>query len=59
MNFTQSKDGRLLASYENVRGQVELDMRLGGRYRFAGEGMKQYAENSAKKLSGDAYGSRR
>jgi hypothetical protein len=50
MSFTQSKDERLLAFYENVRGQVELDMRSGGRYRFAGEGVKQYAENLREEI---------
>jgi hypothetical protein len=48
--LTQSKDGRLLAFYENVREQVELDMRLGGRYRFAGEGMKQSAEKLREEI---------
>ena len=44
MNFSQMKDERILAFYENVRRQVEIDLRSGGRYRFAGEGVKQYAE---------------
>jgi len=44
MNFSQSKDERLLTFYENVRKQVELDKKAGARYRFAGEGVKQYAE---------------
>jgi hypothetical protein len=44
MNFKQSKDERLLAFYENVRKQVELDKNAGGRYRLAGEGVKQYAD---------------
>ncbi len=50
MSFSQSKDERLLAFYENVRGQVELDMRSGGRYRFAGEGVKQYAEKLREEI---------
>jgi hypothetical protein len=41
MNFSCSKDERLLAFYENVRRQVEMDMRSGGRHRFAGDGVKQ------------------
>ena len=41
MNFSQAKDERLLAFYENIRRQVDLDTRAGGRYRFAGEGVKQ------------------
>lgn len=50
VNFTQSKNERLLAFYENVRGQVELDKRSGGRYRFAGEGVKQYAEKLREEI---------
>jgi hypothetical protein len=44
MNFSQTQDERLLAFYENVRRQVDLDMRAGGRYRLAGDGVKQYAD---------------
>ena len=44
MNFSQMKDERILAFYENVRRQVELDKSAGGKYRFAGEGVKEYAE---------------
>jgi hypothetical protein len=43
MNFSQTKDERLLAFYENIRRQVHLDMQAGGRYRLIGEGVKQYA----------------
>jgi hypothetical protein len=43
MNFTQTKDERLLAFYENIRQQVVLDIQAGGRYRLVGEGVKQYA----------------
>ena len=50
MNFSQSKDERLLAFYENVRRQVELDGRSGSQYRFAGEGVKQYAENLREEI---------
>lgn len=50
MSFAQSKDERLLAFYENVRGQVELDMRSGSRYRFAGDGVKQYAEKHREEI---------
>ena len=49
-NFSQSKDERLLAFYDNVRHQVELDNRSGGRYRFAGEGVKQYAERLREEM---------
>jgi len=50
MNFSQSKDERLLAFYENVRRQVHMDMQAGGRYRFAGEGVKQYAEQLREEM---------
>ena len=50
MNFSQMKDERLLAFYENVRQQVELDQRAGGRYRFAGPGVKEYAERLREEM---------
>ena len=50
MNLSQSKDERLLAFYENVREQVELDKRAGGRYRFAGDGVKQYADRLREEI---------
>jgi hypothetical protein len=50
MSSTQSKDERLLAFYENVRRQVQLDLRSGGRYRFAGDGVKQYAEKLREEI---------
>jgi hypothetical protein len=50
MNLSQSKDERLLAFYENVREQVELDKRAGGRYRFAGDGVKRYADTLREEI---------
>jgi hypothetical protein len=50
MSFLQSKDERLLAFYENVRKQVELDKQAGGRYRLAGEGVKRYAEHLREEM---------
>jgi hypothetical protein len=50
MNFSQTKDERLLAFHENIRRQVDLDMRAGGRYRFAGEGVKQYADKLREEI---------
>jgi hypothetical protein len=50
MSFSQMKDERVLAFYENVRRQVELDKQAGGRYRFAGHGVKQYAEKLREQL---------
>jgi hypothetical protein len=50
MNFSQSKDERLLAFYENVRQQVELDRRAGSRYRLVGDGVKQYADRLREEI---------
>jgi hypothetical protein len=44
MSFSATKDDSLLAFYESVRRQVEADMQHGGRYRFVGEHVRQYAE---------------
>lgn len=50
MNFSQSKDERLLAFYENIRRQVELDKRSGGKYKLASEGVKQYADRLREEI---------
>lgn len=50
MDFSNSKDERLLAFYDNVRRQVELDMRWGGRYRFAGDSVKLYADKLREEM---------
>lgn len=50
VNFSQSKDERLLAFYEGVRRKVELDRRTGNRFRLAGEGVKQYAEQLREEM---------
>jgi hypothetical protein len=50
MHFSQTKDERLLAFYENIRRQVDLDLQTGGRYRFAGEGVKQYADKLREEM---------
>ena len=42
MNYSQMKDESLFAFYENVRQQVAMDK--GRRYRFAGDGVRAYAE---------------
>jgi hypothetical protein len=44
MSFMQSKDEHLLAFYENIRRQVELDQQSGSPHRLAGEGVKRYAD---------------
>ena len=50
MNFSQMKDERLLRFYENLRSQVEIDKQAGGRYRLAGDGVKQYAEGLREEM---------
>jgi hypothetical protein len=42
MNYSQTKDETLLRFYDDVRQQVVLDGH--SRYRFAGEGVRAYAE---------------
>jgi hypothetical protein len=50
MSFLSSKDEQLLAFYESVRREVELDKESGGRYRFAGDGVKQYADKLREEM---------
>jgi site-specific DNA-adenine methylase len=50
MNFSRSKDESLLAFYENIRREVEADIHSGGRYRFAGDGVKQYADKLREEM---------
>ena len=50
MSFLSSKDEQLLAFYESVRREVELDKQSGGRYRFAGDGVKQYADKLREEM---------
>jgi hypothetical protein len=51
MSFLNSKDDSLLHYYECVRKQVEADMQSGGRYRLAGDGVRQYAETLRDELN--------
>jgi hypothetical protein len=48
MIYSQMKDERLLAFYENVRQQVALD--AGSRYRFAGDGVRAYADKLREEM---------
>jgi hypothetical protein len=48
MNYSQMKDERLLAFYENVRRQVAMD--AGSRYRFAGDGVRAYADKLREEM---------
>jgi len=50
MSFANSKDESLFAFYENVRRQVEADKQSGGRYRLAGDGVRQYAEKLREEM---------
>jgi hypothetical protein len=50
INISNSTDERLLAFYEGVRRQVEADKLSGGRYRFAGNGVKQYADKLREEM---------
>jgi len=50
MSFVQSKDERLLAFYENIRRQVELDQQSGYPHRFIGESVKQYADKLREEM---------
>ena len=50
MNFSRSKDESLLVFYENIRRQVEADMQSGGRYRFADDGVRSYADELRKEM---------
>jgi len=48
MNYSQMKDERLFAFYENVRQQVAMDK--GRRYRFACDGVRAYAEKLREEM---------
>jgi hypothetical protein len=48
MNFSQMKDERLLAFYENVRQQVILDGN--NQHRLTGEGVRAYAERLGEEM---------
>jgi hypothetical protein len=49
-DISKSSDESLLVFYENVRRQVDADIKSGGRYRFAGDGVKQYAEKLREEM---------
>jgi hypothetical protein len=50
MDFERAKDESLLAFYESIRRQVQADTSGGGRYRFAGETARQYADSIREEL---------
>jgi hypothetical protein len=48
MNYSQTKEETLLRYYDDVRQQVVLDGN--SRSRFAGEGVRTYAEKLRKEM---------
>jgi hypothetical protein len=48
MSYSQMKDERLFSFYENVRQQVAMDR--GRHYRFAGDGVRAYAEKLREEM---------
>jgi hypothetical protein len=50
MNLSNTKDESLIVYYENVRRQVQADMKAGGRYRLVGETTKQYADKIREEM---------
>jgi hypothetical protein len=50
MSFSQTKDERLLAFYENIRHQVHLDAQRGSHHRLAGDGVKKYADKLREEM---------
>jgi|tagenome__1003787_1003787.scaffolds.fasta_scaffold20988713_8 hypothetical protein len=50
MKFSEMTDENLLALYEDVRQQVELDKQTRGEFRFAGEGVMQHAQLLRKEM---------
>jgi hypothetical protein len=46
----ETKDESLLHYYESVRRQVETDELSGGRYRFAGDHARQYADKLREEM---------
>jgi hypothetical protein len=49
-DLSRSKDESLVVFYENVRRQVDADIASGGRYRFIGESVKQYADRLSEEM---------
>jgi hypothetical protein len=49
-DLSKSKDESLLSFYEGVRQQVDADVKSGGRYRFMGESVKQYADRLSEEM---------
>ena len=58
MNFDNAADESLVAYYENVRRQVDADIKSGGSYRFIGESVSSMPTDLAKKWTGGDCGLR-
>jgi hypothetical protein len=50
MKLSYSNDESLVVFYENIRRQVQADLKAGGRYRFIGERTKQYADRLREEM---------
>jgi hypothetical protein len=50
MSISTMKSERLLTFYENVRHQVEQDIKSGFRHALAGNAVKQYAEQLREEM---------
>jgi hypothetical protein len=48
VDFSNSKDERLLSFYENIRGQVEAERYL--KHRFTTGSVRQYAEHLREEM---------
>ncbi len=49
-DLSKSSDESLLVFYENVRRQVDADIKSGGSYRFIGESVRQYADRLGEEM---------
>jgi hypothetical protein len=50
-DLSKSSDESLLVFYENVRRQVDADIKSGGSYRFIGESVKRYADRLGEEMN--------
>jgi hypothetical protein len=49
-DLSKSSNESLLVFHENVRRQVDADIKSGGSYRFIGESVKQYADRLGEEM---------
>jgi hypothetical protein len=50
VDFKLLSDESLLAYYESVRRQAAADIKLGGKRRLAGDGVRRYADELQKEM---------